>query len=102
MWEQPAARALHLVRFVAHILDVHQHAPSLAHHASRSVLGLVSTKGNALCHVPRHATDYLAIDAASRDYLAVTSVQVFAVRHVRRNTVRNVPIDKINEWTSSR
>lgn len=66
MWERPAARALHVVRFVAHILDVRQHVLSLAHHASRSVLGLVSTKGIALCHVPRHAIDYLAINAVSR------------------------------------
>jgi hypothetical protein len=93
---------MHLARFVVHILGVHQHAPSLVRHALRSALGLVSTEGVALCHVPRHAIDYLAINAVSGYYIAATSVQVFAVRPARSNTVRNVLIDKINEWTSLR
>lgn len=50
----------------------------------------------------RHAIDYLAINAVSGYYIAATSVQVCAVRPARSNTVKNVPIDKINEWTSSR
>jgi hypothetical protein len=102
MLERPAACALHLARFVVHILDVHQHAPSLVRHVLRSVLGLVSTEGLALCHVPRHVIDYLAINAVSGYFIAATSVQVCAVRPARSNTVSNVPIDKINEWTSSR
>jgi hypothetical protein len=60
-----------------HTLDVTYDVMKLAHLVSRLVLGLVSTKGYAICHVAHPAFASHATNVAQKCFLAVINVQAY-------------------------